>query len=199
MWKALRVPPLLIVLLACIAFPACAYNLVLNTESIREAYFLGQRRDDVTGKFLAQYVQTFPMPHEGPHIARIQIRTPYSQIVLDSEADGLGGSVMDAEREYRSHPAHVVVCIWIYSTPTFTPGRGWDEFWEKLSVQVQQDKPLSPLKTNYVKQPSSKGSGGTELELQFDAAQVMSAPITIDVSGPGAKGVEAKFDLARLK
>ena len=152
----------------------------------------------MTRRFLAQYVETFPIPGTGPHIARIQILTPYSQIV-DSEEGGLASTAMEAEREYRSHPALLLVRVWIYSTPTFTPGPRWDEFWQKMSVRVEQGKPLSPLKTNYVRQPSSKGSGSTELELEFETARVVSAPITVEVSGPGAKGVEATFDLSKLK
>lgn len=187
-------------LLALASTPLSAYVQPLDSESIREAYFLGQRRDDVTAKFLSQYVQSFPVPQKGAHIARVQILTPYAQVVLGSEEGTLGSTVMDAEQEFRSHPALFLVHVWIYSTPTFTPGPQWDEFWEKLAVRVGQGKPLKPLKSHYIKHLSSKGNlGGTELELQFDAAQVTSAPMTIDVSGPGAETVEAKFDLSKVK
>lgn len=179
--------------------PAPAYQRTLSSELVREAYFLGRRRDDATRKFLAQYVQTFPVPPTGPNIARIEVVTPYSGIVIGSEEGSLIGSVMDAEQQLRSHPALFLVHVWIYSTPTFTPGPSWDEFWQKIKVQVEQRELLKPLKTRYPGQPSNRGPGGTELELQFDAGEIASRPITIEVSGPHAKRVEAKFDLSKLK
>ena len=185
-------------LIALLSLPLRAYVQPLDSESIREAYFLGQRRDEATRTFLAKYVQSFPVPHVGPHIGRIQILTPYAQLVLGSEEGMFGNSAMDAEREYRSHPVLFLVHVWIYSTPTFTPGPKWDEFWGKLTVRVEQKKPLNALKSSYINY-GPRGSRGSELELQFDAAQITSAPITIDVSGPGAHPVEARFDLSKLK
>ena len=186
--------------LTLVTFTSSAYVQPLDSESIREAYFLGQRRDEVARTFLAKYVQSFPIPRVGPHIGRIEILTPYYQVVLGAEEGTIAGTVIDAEQEFHSRPALFLVHVWIYSTPNFTPGPKWDEFWEKLTVHVRQDKLLNPLKSHYVKHMSSKGSlGGTELELQFDAAQIDSAPMTIDVSGPGADPVEAKFDLSKLK
>lgn len=186
--------------LTLVTFTSSAYVQPLDSESIREAYFLGQRKDEVARSFLSRYVQSFPIPRAGPHIGQIQILTPYSQVVLGAEEGTIAGTVIDAEQEFHSPPPLFLVHVWIYSTPTFTPGPKWDEFWEKLTVQVRQDKPLNPLKSHYVKHLSSKGSlGGTEFELQFDASQIDSAPMTIDVSGPGAEPVEAKFDLSKLK
>ncbi|HEV2490644.1 MAG TPA: hypothetical protein VGT03_12615 [Candidatus Acidoferrales bacterium] len=185
-------------MVAIASLPLRAYVQPLDSESIREAYFLGQRRDEVARTFLSHYVQSFPIPRTGPHIGRVEILTPYYQVVLGSEEGTLGGTVIDAEQEYHSHPALFLVHVWIYSTPTFTPGAKWDEFWEELIVRVGQRKPLRPLKSSYIKH-GFRGPGGTEFELQFDAAQITSAPLTIDVSGPGAEPVAAKFDLSKLK
>jgi hypothetical protein len=187
-----------VALIAVASLTCSGYEQHLDSEAIREAYFLGQRKDDVTAQFLARYVQSFPVPKSGPHIGRIEILTPYSQIVLGSQAGTIQGSVMDAEREYSSHPATFLVHVWIYSTPTFMPGPKWDEFWQELAVHVEQEKLLNPQNTRYVRH-SSRGPGGTELELQFDATQIASAPITIDVSSPDGQHVEAKFDLSKLK
>ena len=43
-----------------IAVPALAYQYPLSTTDIRSAYMLGNRNDDVTTDFLAQYRRELP-------------------------------------------------------------------------------------------------------------------------------------------
>lgn len=61
-----------------------AYDFPLDSESIREAYFLGRRNDEKTIKCLASYFKRLPLPEKGPHISEISLYTPYAQIVLNS-------------------------------------------------------------------------------------------------------------------
>jgi len=191
----------LLALVVIASLPTSAYEQPLTSESIREAFFLGQRRDEVTARFLAAYRHDFPLPKTGPHISRVQILTPYAQIVLGSEDGAIQGTVMDAEQGYQSQPSFFLVRVRVFSTPTYSSASQWEEFWQKLSIRVVQGKLLKPSKINYISRrfPGNRGPGGTDIELQFDAAQIASAPITIEVSSPDGQHVEAKFDLGQLK
>ncbi|MFI5128239.1 MAG: hypothetical protein ACHQJX_15575 [Candidatus Acidiferrales bacterium] len=173
----------------------------MTSESIREAFFLGQRRDEVTARFLASYRHDFALPKQGPHISRVQILTPYAQIVLGSEDGAIQGTVMDAEQEYQAQPSFFLVLVRVFATPTYSSESQWKEFWQRLSIRVVQGKPLKPNRINYISRrfPGNRGPGGTDVELQFDVAQIASAPITIEVSSPGGQHIEAKFDLGQLK
>jgi hypothetical protein len=58
-----------------------AIEVPLSDEAVREAYFLGQRRDDTTAQFLETYDRYFPVPKSGPHIFVVELFTPYAQAV----------------------------------------------------------------------------------------------------------------------
>ena len=79
-----RIPSALLALGLLTAQVSAAYENPLDPISVREAYFLGQRNDDKLAEFLAQYVKRLPLPKQGPHIAEIELRTPYEQVVLRS-------------------------------------------------------------------------------------------------------------------
>src|SRR5690348_7329060 len=64
--------------------PLLAFSTPLSEEAIREAYFLGQRRDESTAAFLSKYIHELPPPNYGPHILSITTYTPFAQAVLDS-------------------------------------------------------------------------------------------------------------------
>lgn len=191
----------LLALLVITSLPANGYEEHLTSESIREAFFLGQRRDEVTARFLASYRHDFALPKQGPHISRVQILTPYAQIVLGSEDGAIQGTVMDAEQEYQARPSFFLVLVRVFATPTYSSESQWKEFWQRLSIRVVQGKPLKPNRINYISRrfPGNRGPGGTDVELRFDAAQIEPAPMIIEVSSPDGQHVEAKFDLGQLK
>jgi hypothetical protein len=63
-----------------------AYEVPLHSESVREAYVLGQRNDRATADFVASYTQQITeMGIDGPHRVDIEILTPYSQVVDASD------------------------------------------------------------------------------------------------------------------
>ena len=190
----------LLALVVIASLPANGYEQSLTSESIREAFFLGQRRDEVTARFLASYRHDFPLPKAGPHISRVQVLTPYVQIVLGSEDGEIQGTVMDAEQEYQTQPSFFLVRVRVFATPTYSSPSQWKEFWQKLSIRVVQGKTLKPSKINYISRRfGNRGPGGTDVELKFDAAQIASAPMKIEVSTPDGQHLEADFDLDKLK
>jgi hypothetical protein len=186
-------------LIAIATVPTSAYEEPLSPEPIREAYFLGQRRDEATASFLAHYYHNYPLPETGPHISRVEVLTPYAQVVLGAESGEIRDSAMDAERHYRTHASLFLVRVRVYSTPTYPSSLKWKEFWEKLSILVAQEKPLKPGKKDYLGPPRSRGPAYTDVELSFDSAQIKSAPMTVEVSTPDGQHIEANFDLDKLK
>jgi hypothetical protein len=83
--KRSRIPAALFVVAELFVLPAFAYETDLSESAVREAYFLGQRHDEKTSAFLAQYIKYLPKPKTGPHIAEIRLLTPLAQIVQVSQ------------------------------------------------------------------------------------------------------------------
>ena len=71
---------------------AFAFSAPLSDEAVREAYFLGQRRDDRTAQFLETYRRYFPVPKSGPHAFVVELFAPYAQAVEASSKHGTGYS-----------------------------------------------------------------------------------------------------------
>lgn len=191
-----------LVLTTITSIAAAPYERHLTSESVRNAYFLGRRMDQKTGDLLARYTQSLPLPKTGPHIARIQALTPYAQVVLRATQDQGVGTVSDAQQEYGASPDLLLVRIEIFSTPTYFLSAQCEDLARQFSMRAVQQHVLKPLKTtctHLYSVPHSSPSSGTEVELQFDVAQIASAPITIEVSSPDGQHVEAKFDLDKLK
>lgn len=61
--------------------PAFAYDTPLSEQAVREAYFLGQRRDESMFDFLSKYTKLLPAPKTGPHISSVTFLTPFALLV----------------------------------------------------------------------------------------------------------------------
>src|ERR1700730_10921323 len=57
-----------------------AFETPLSDTAVREAYFLGQRRDEKMAQFLDKYTVYLAPPKSGPHIASITMFTPYARL-----------------------------------------------------------------------------------------------------------------------
>src|SRR5207245_5578949 len=60
---------------------ALAYDTPLSEQAVREAYFLGQRRDESMYSFLNKYTKLLPAPKTGPHISAVTFLTPFALLV----------------------------------------------------------------------------------------------------------------------
>ncbi len=198
-----------------VAQVAGAYDYPLDSTSIREAYFLGQRYDEKAAKFLAQYIQRPPLPKTGPHVAEIEIRTPFEQVVLRSRRHSLGYSAQRAEQDYAARPDRVLVRVQIRLTPSYgallpaPPGSSGvqvrsPDFWSDFSFRVLQGSAITPKRIHGAPVygpgfgPSSTLTGA-EVLLEFNAAQFRSAPVRIEVITPDHQHVAAEFDLRDLR
>lgn len=196
---------------------AWAYELPVRDSSLREAYFLGRRRDEKTAAFLSRYVRRLPLPKTGPHVAEIELRTPYAQVVLRARNAPDGYSSQQAARDYRARPQALLLRVLLYLTPTYpahSPMQGVpmetvelrpETFWREFSFGLyQEEKEVRPRKV--AGRPLYGGNGfgvpglaGAEVDLEFDAADVASTPARVVVLTPDGQRVEAEFDLERLR
>lgn len=200
--------------------PAPAYEHPLDTHSIREAYFLGNRKDEKATKFLAHYAKQLPLPKKGPHVAEIELLTPYAQVVLRAYKTPGSYSAQGAEQDYAAHPDLIRVRVRINLTPTY-PGYTTDssvgkgaarerspDFWRDFRIELTQGKTIAPKKVSgtpvyasafHALPPLAGPLQGAEVWLEYDTSKIDSAPVRIEVSTPDGQTVEAEFDLKDLR
>jgi hypothetical protein len=104
-------------LLVFVVVPAAAYDHPLGSHAIREAYFFGS--GDQYAEVLAIYTKNLPVPKTGPHVAQIEVRTPYAQVIVMSHEHSVGYSAQSAAQDYKKSPDTVQVRIQILATATF--------------------------------------------------------------------------------
>jgi hypothetical protein len=61
-------------------------------------------------------VKQLPLPQSGPHVAGIEIRTPYEQVVLRATERCVGYSPMQTEQDYRAQSDVVALRVRINLT-----------------------------------------------------------------------------------
>jgi hypothetical protein len=63
----------------------------------------------------SEYKETLPPPKTGPHIAEMEVRTPFAQVVVNSREHSVGYA-QQAEQDYKKNPDTVQVRIQIRNT-----------------------------------------------------------------------------------
>ena len=97
----------------CLSLPNAlrAYEWPLDTRALHEAWELGQRNDQETGKFLAQYLQKISGGENDPYTAEIEILTPYAQVADQSRRKTTSYSEQQAALDYRRRGNTVLINI----------------------------------------------------------------------------------------
>src|SRR5206468_6246284 len=95
-----------------------AFDSPLSSEAVREAYFLGQRHDDIA-RYLDGYTKFLPPPETGPYISSMQFLTPFAQLIQLSSQHSTGYSAQQAEQEHRKQPETVTIVIEIQLTDSY--------------------------------------------------------------------------------
>src|SRR4029077_20212211 len=98
-----------------------AFSSPLSDEAIREAYFLGQRRDESTARFLDKYKQHLAPPETGPYIASVELLTPFARVILRSSQQTIGYSAQQAAAEYRGKEERVAITVEVLLTESYGP------------------------------------------------------------------------------
>jgi len=208
---------------ALLAQPIFAFQSPLSDESVREAYFLGQRHDGSLERLFEKSTRRFPVPKNGPFISSVMFVTPFvSAAQLSSNYIG-NYSAQQAELDHRQGGKEFVkITVEIQLTesygqfiaPTNANSRSGsastliarpDDFWRDFQVHIfNGDEALSNSvyhgRLNY----SCGDYGpciltGATLTFEFPADAFSADSATITVDPPEGEPVTADFDLGRLR
>jgi hypothetical protein len=206
--------------LSLLTEPVFAFYTPLSDEAVREAYFLGQRRDESMATFLAKYIHELPPPDFGPHIASITTYTPFAQAVLWSSQQTANYSAQRAQIDHRRQTEIVQILVAIRFTDSYGPfirsassssrdrnpvtAPRPSDFWRDFNVAVlSDDKSLEPASydghPDYVCSDGGCYLIGATIQLEFPAESFPSQNITVQVEPPDADLVFADFDLSLLR
>jgi hypothetical protein len=203
-----------------------AYDVQLTPQAIHEAYVLGQRNDKSTGDFLASYVSQISEPQNGPHIAEIELLTPYAQVVDDSRRNtDARFSEAQAGANYRKEAPSVRVNVTIMlpaAYPKSAQGPGTqtppaasgtekkdllpENFWQGFQVHLKQNgkeiasRSISnqPIRSTATNEAPSV-LDGENVWLAYDARDVAPVATRVEVVTPEGKIIKAQFDLKKLR
>jgi hypothetical protein len=200
--------------------PALGFNFPLSDEAIREAYFLGQRRDESMAHFLAKYKKVLPVPRSGPKISSVAFVTPFARLILLS-SERANYSAQQAAQEHRGQAELVSITIRVQLTSSYGafiaaptgPSSGSPtgytlrspDFWKDIDVQVvMDDKTLEP--TDFTGEPNylcGDDGGcvltGATLHLELPAKLFTSDSASVQIAPPEGLDVSVGFDLTALR
>src|SRR6202790_4991431 len=98
----------IIAALVMLAQPVFAFQSPLSEESIREAYFLGQRHDGTLEALIEKSTWRFPAPKTGPYVSSVMFVTPFvSAAQLSNNYIG-NYSAQQAELDHRGAGKEIV-------------------------------------------------------------------------------------------
>ena len=200
-----------------------AYEAPLGSASIQEAWTLGQRDDQVTANLVSQYVkQITEGAQTAPRIAEIEVLTPFLQVVDQSRQNLSGYTELQAVEDYHKRGDTVVIRVLLmlpaaYPRPKdshspVTPSQGEttdlrsENFWQTFRFNVKQHgRPLVPrsIQSKPVYSAATKDTpsvlDGATVWLLYDAKDVVSDEIVVEIITPGGKTIATTFLLNALR
>jgi hypothetical protein len=206
-----------------ISQPVLAFQTPLSDESIREAYFLGQRHDGSFEKLLEKHSRYRPPPKTGPYISSIAFLTPFVNAALRSGTHVGNYSAQQAALDHRVERKETVrIIVEIQLTETYgqfvnaglSNSRSGDasglilrsgDFWTDFHLQgYDGDKAVASSATrghgNYL---CGDYGGcvltGATVELEFPADAFSSDSATVRVDPPKGETAQVNFDLSALR
>src|SRR5438067_13689777 len=99
---------------------SAVFGANLSDEAVREAYFLGQRNDEKTARFLETYRRHLSMPKSGLYVSEIELFTPYAEAVDLSRQRTFGYSAQQAAQEYRDRGDVFRLRVRVFFTDTYS-------------------------------------------------------------------------------
>lgn len=197
------------------------FEVPLSENSVREAYFLGQRTDQKVADLLSLYRHSLPLPEKGPYISEVRLLTPYAQLVAESNRHTVGYSAQQAAAYYHGHGDTILIQFRAELTPTFDfsdaadAARGLSgeldrhlgpaDFWRAFRITVSQAGESG--KQNIFEPIDEKSEPiyaddhyiGTIVTMEYDAAKFGSAMTRVEIFINASGGVVTDFDLAALR
>ena len=209
------------VLLVCP--PASVLGASLSDEAVREAYFLGQRNDEKTARFLETYCRHLPMPQSGLYVSEIEFFSPYAETVDLSRQRTFGYSAQQAAQEYRDRGDVFRLRVRVFFTDTYyhrtyaqsatqkgdrkttlgqdsgSHSRGSQGFhvqlWQKDRLIEPLDIPGIPVFRGYT---IGDAYYGFDVVLHYDGEEIDTDNAEVIVLTPDGQRIVAEFDLAKL-
>jgi hypothetical protein len=201
-------------IVGAIALPAFAFEYPLSSTSIRAAYMLGSRNDDITSEFLARYKHSLPMPQTGPHVGEISVETPYTQVVEIGQTDR-NKDIQGAEKEFAGKEFPFIVRVGVDLTDSYPgpPPRNptaravpMPDFQRDFQIQLVQGKKEISAQSKQVYLLYSDAVSnicqisGAIIELRYGMDHLDSYDdVSVKVHTPDDQDVETTFDLGRLR
>lgn len=196
-----------------------AFETPLSDQAVREAYFLGQRRDESMARFLSRYTKFLPLPASGPHISSVSFLTPFALLVRYSSRQSVY-SAQQAEKDH--HPEEEIVSIQIELLltqsygPFMTKPSGSrsgsplglqlrsSDFWRTFKFRIfdgEEEITTDDLagEPHYLCSDDGCILTGATVHIQFPADALTSDTATIDVIPPEGDPVSVDFGLEDLR
>src|SRR4029077_3420362 len=191
-----------------------------------EAFILGQRDDAATAAFLNPYGKQITAGLQEPHIAEIEILTPFAQVVDFSGRLTSGYTEEQATREYHQRGDTVVVRVVLmlpaaYPKPERAPNAAPaptppspapsaalqpENFWQNFRFDTKQNGKTVPtrfIRNKPIYSTPTKDApavlDGATVWLEYDAKDVASEEAVVAVTTPDSKTISATFDLKNLR
>jgi hypothetical protein len=205
----------------CVALPATPFQTPLSEESVRDAYFLGQRNDGTYPSILSKYIKNPAPPKSGPYISSITLKTPFVQLMEYSDAYIGNYSAQKALLDHHGKEEFVLVFVEIQLTDSYgrliPPPPNWlarspgawvprpSDFWRDFQVHTYNgEQPLSPYDFHGHATYGCARRGpciltGATLELDFRAESFTSDSAVIQVIPPEGAPVSVDFELTHLR
>jgi len=209
-----------VVVILSVPPPSSAYETPLSDTAVREAYFLGQRRDETMGRILDKYTIYLAPPKSGPHIASVTIFTPFAQTILLSRDNSSGFSAQQAALDHAKHAETLKAVIEILFTDTYgaliprPTGPRSDsatglmprpyDFWKDYQVNFfHKDDQLKAISSSGQPKLSCSDAGcalmGATIEFEFLAENVPSDSLLVQVIPPEGEQVVLDYDLSSVR
>jgi hypothetical protein len=197
-----------------------AFDTPLSDTAVREAYFLGQRRDGSLAKLLDKYVLYLQPPKTGPYIQSVSFLTPYILTAIFSSEQVSIYSAQQAQLDHLRNPEVVRVTVQVSLTDSYAAysagPSGTDsqsskrvfvrpsDFWRDFRLRMfQKDEMVIP--TNASGQPlywcTDAGCtlSGATLTFEYPASAFTDTPATIQIDPPEGDPVVVDFDLTSFR
>jgi hypothetical protein len=195
------------------------FNTPLSEQAVREAYFLGQRRDESMYAFLNKYTKLLPAPKTGPHISAVSFLTPFALLVQYSSRQP-DYSAQRAALDHKAHDEIVEIQVDIQLTQSYgamiaTPTHARSgsptaiqqrspEFWRAFKYRIfDGDEEITTEDISGEPQYQCSEGGctltGAIVHFQFPATAFKSDSAGVEVIPREGDPVSVDFDLSSLR
>ena len=201
-----------------------AYEVPLTAASVHEAYVLGRRNDQATAEFLSPYMKQLTAGTAHPDITQIELLTPLAEVVDWSRRNATSDyAEQQALKDYQSYGDKVVVQITLVLPAAYAQARQNaaegnpqpqdknaplrpENFWQNFRFSLKQHDKIIPSRAIHNKPIYSSPTkdtpsvlDGATVWLEYDARDIASDAVTVEVVTPEPKTISAVFDLKRLR